>query len=119
MASRREVSALNMLLPNDATIGLRLCDGHTYQRKQLRTWLYYVMSCHVMSCHVMLCYILLYHVMLWAIRADFLYVFRKSSRLHERKLWFLYILFRLTERFYEVSLSTFGPMVFLKNFEAV
>ena len=50
--------------------------------------------CHVALCQVMLCYIMLSHamlccVLLWAICADFLYVFRKFNRLHERKLWFL------------------------------
>ena len=39
-ASRRKVSALDMVLPNCATSGLRLFEGHTYQRKQLRTWLW-------------------------------------------------------------------------------
>ena len=84
------------------------------------------MSCCVLSWYIMflvvLCYITLCCVMLRAICADFLYVFRKSSRLHERKRWFLYM-FRLTERFYEVSLSTFGPSTrsqevdaFLKQF---
>ena len=83
-----------------------------------------VVVCHVVLCHVMICYIMLSHamlccVMLWAICADFLYVFRKSSRLHERQLWVPSHTFRQTERFYEDSLSTFGPMVFLKNFEAL
>ena len=55
-------------------------------------------SCYVMSWYVTICYVMLRCVMsccvmLWAVRADFLYVFRKSGRLHARKLWFLYILF--------------------------
>ena len=53
--------------------------------------LYYVMLYYVMLCYIMLSHVMLCCVMLWATCADFLYVFRKSSRLHERKLWFLYI----------------------------
>ena len=57
---------------------------------------YDMLCCHVVLCHVMLCYLMLSHVMLccvmlWAICADFLYVFRKSSRLHERNFGLFYI----------------------------
>ena len=63
---------------------------------------WYVMLCRVVSCCVMTCHDILSYVIschdvicyavLWAVRADFLYVFRKSSRLHERIHGFLYIL---------------------------
>ena len=58
--------------------------------------LYYVMICYVVLYYVMLYYVMLRYIMLahamlccvmiWVICADFLYVFRRSSRLHERKL---------------------------------
>ncbi len=41
----------------------------------------YDMSCDLKLRYVMLCCVMLWCVMLWAVRADFLYVFRKSSRL--------------------------------------
>ena len=53
---------------------MRLIDG-----RYLRLVFAYVMACKV--------------ILWWAIRADFLYAFRKSSRLHERKRWLLYIFF--------------------------
>ena len=55
---------------------MRLIDG-----RYLQLVFAYVMACKV--------------ILWWAIRADFLYAFRKSSRLHERKLWLLYIFFGL------------------------
>ena len=58
-------------------------------KQNLSSLTYCVMLCCVMSCRYVL------HCrfdMLWPICDDFLYVFRKSSRLHETNLEFTYIL---------------------------
>ena len=79
--------------------------------------LYYDASCCLRLCYVMLWCVMLVCVVLWAVRTDFLYVFRKSSRLHEKTLVPLHT-FRLTERFYEVSLSTFVPSTLSQKVDA-
>ena len=83
-----------------------------------------VISCCIMTWHVMLHYVLsccavLCSVVLWyGQSAQSFYMCLESLVGFVEENFGSFTYFRLTERFYEVSLCTCGPTVFLKNIEA-
>jgi hypothetical protein len=84
-----------------------------------------VVVCHVVFCRAILCYFRLYYViscyvvLCYGPYAQTFYMCLESLVGSMTTTLVPLHTFRLTERFYDISLSTFGPRVSLKNFDAV
>ena len=84
---------------------------------RVRPWC--IMSCHDMLQYVMSCYVVLCHVVLcYGQSAQTFYMCLESLVGCMKENFDSFTYFRLMERFYEVSLSTFGPSTWSQKVNA-